>query len=273
MFFTYFHLHLVSDATGETLNAISRASCGQFENVKPIEHIYALVRSERQLERAVKAIEDAPGIVLYTIMNDKLRKKLEEKCKRLEIPCISVLDPTLSFLGKYLGQELTHKIGVQHELDIEYFDRIDALNFAMAHDDGQNTDNLDNADIVLIGVSRTSKTPTCMYLANRGLKVANIPIVTGAPLPLEIEHIKEPLIIGLVASPERLIQIRRNRLLTINADMESDYVDEQSVRDEVLHARKLFERYEWPVIDVTRRSIEETSAAILNLLTDHRGYI
>jgi len=179
----------------------------------------------------------------------------------------------LSFLGKYLGQEFSHKIGVQHELDLEYFDRIDALNFTMSHDDGQNTDNLEMADVVLVGVSRTSKTPTCMYLANRGLKAANIPIVTGASLPEGIENLKAPLVVGLIASPERLIQIRRNRLLSMNADMESEYVDEQSVRDEVVFARKLFERYEWPVIDVTRRSIEETSAAIFNLLTDHRGYI
>lgn len=273
MFFTYFHLHLVSDATGETLNAMSRACCGQFENVKPIEHIYALVRSDRQLDRAIRAIQDAPGIVLYTIMNDQLRNRLEERCKQLDVPCLSVLDPVLSFLGKYLGQEFSHKIGVQHELDLDYFDRIDALNFTMAHDDGQNTDNLDKADVVLVGVSRTSKTPTCMYLANRGLKAANIPIVPNAPLPPNIEHLRGPLVVGLIASPERLIQIRRNRLLTIQGDLESDYVDEQRVREEVVYARKTFEKFEWPIIDVTRRSIEETSAAIFNHLTDHRGYI
>ena len=273
MFFTYFHLHLVSDATGETLNAMSRACCGQFENVKPIEHIYALVRSDRQLDRAMRAIQDAPGIVLYTIMNDQLRNRLEERCKQLDVPCLSVLDPVLSFLGKYLGQEFSHKIGVQHELDLDYFDRIDALNFTMAHDDGQNTDNLDKADVVLVGVSRTSKTPTCMYLANRGLKAANIPIVPNAPLPPNIEHLRGPLVVGLIASPERLIQIRRNRLLTIQGDLESDYVDERRVREEVVYARKTFEKFDWPIIDVTRRSIEETSAAIFNHLTDHRGYI
>lgn len=273
MFFTYFHLHLVSDATGETLNAMSRACCGQFENVKPIEHIYALVRSDRQLDRAIRAIQDAPGIVLYTIMNDQLRNRLEERCKQLDVPCLSVLDPVLSFLGKYLGQEFSHKIGVQHELDLDYFDRIDALNFTMAHDDGQNTDNLDKADVVLVGVSRTSKTPTCMYLANRGLKAANIPIVPNAPLPQNIGNLRGPLVVGLLASPERLLQIRRNRLLTIQGDMESDYVDEQLVREEVIHARKTFEKFDWPIIDVTRRSIEETSAAIFNHLTDHRGYI
>lgn len=272
MFYTYFHLHLVSDATGETLNAISRATCGQFENVRPIEHIYALVRSERQLERALKSIEDAPGVVLYTIMNDDLRYQLELRCKQLEMPCLSVLDPTLGFLGKYLGQELSHKIGVQHELDVDYFARIDALNFTMAHDDGQSAYELEQADIVLVGVSRTSKTPTCMYLANRGLKAANIPIVTGVPLPLELESLSHPLIIGLVATPERLIQIRKNRLLAMQAALETDYVNEQAVRDEILYARRLFERNQWPIIDVTRRSIEETAAAIFNLLTDYRGY-
>ncbi len=270
-FFTYFHLHLVSDATGETLNAISRASCGQFESVKPIEHVYALVRSERQLERALKAIEDSPGLVLYTIMNNALRIKLEERCKSLNIPCLSVLDPVLSKLGSYLGQEFSHKIGVQHELDAAYFERIEALNYTITHDDGQNTHELENAHVVLVGVSRTSKTPTCMYLAHRGIKAANVPVVLSAQMPHELEKLKAPLVIGLIASAERLIQIRRNRLLTLHADLETDYVDQESVRGEIIFARRMFEKNKWPTIDVTRRSIEETAAAILSLLTEQRG--
>ncbi len=270
-FFTYFHLHLVSDATGETLNAISRASCGQFESVKPIEHVYALVRSERQLDRALKAIEEAPGIVLYTIMNNALRLKLETRCKELKVPSLSVLDPILSKLGSYLGQEFSHKIGAQHELDAAYFERIEALNYTITHDDGQNTHELEHSHVVLVGVSRTSKTPTCMYLANRGIKAANVPVVQEAPLPPELETLKAPLVVGLIASAERLIQIRRNRLLSLQADLETDYVDQEAVRGEIIYARRLFERNKWPTIDVTRRSIEETAAAILSLLTEQRG--
>jgi hypothetical protein len=261
----YFHLHLVSDSTGETLNAVGKAACAQFEMGRPIEHVYPLVRNRKQLERALVEIESAPGLVLHTMVNEELRNLLEQRCRELNLPSLGVLDPVMGLLASYLGTEVSHRPGAQHDLDARYFARIEALNYTMAHDDGQSAATLDRADVILIGVSRTSKTPTCIYLANRGIKAANIPIVLGVALPHELAGVKGPLVIGLIASPERLIQIRRNRLLSLNEEAETDYVDLDSVRAEVAFARRLFAEKGWPVIDVTRRSIEETAAAVLAL--------
>lgn len=265
---SFFHLHLVSDSTGETLNAVAKAAIAQFEMVHPIEHIYALVRGPRQLDRVLRQIEASPGIVMFTMASDKLRRELETRCRELQIPSIAVLDPVMQVLGAYLGTERTEKPGSQYTLDAEYFSRIDALNYTMAHDDGQNLDNLEEAQIVLVGVSRTSKTPTCMYLANRGIKAANYPLVPEIPVPQQIENLKSPLVVGLVASPERLMQIRRQRLLSLKEDSQTDYVDLDLIRAEVTAARRLYARHNWPIIDVSRRSIEETAAAILNLHTE-----
>lgn len=261
----YFHLHLVSDSTGETLNAVGKAACAQFETGRPIEHVYPLVRNRKQLDRALAEIEAAPGLVLHTIMNNELRALLEARCRELGQPSVAVLDPVMGVLGGYLGAEVSHRPGAQHDMDARYFARIDALNYTMAHDDGQSAATLDRADVVLVGVSRTSKTPTCIYLANRGVKAANIPIVLGLALPPELDELKRPLVVGLIASPERLIQIRRNRLLSLNEETETEYVDLDSVRAEVAFARRLFAEKGWAVIDVTRRSIEETAAAVLAL--------
>lgn len=265
-----FHLHLVSDATGETLNAVARAACAQYEDARPVEHVYALVRGPKQLERVLGEIETSPGIVMFTMVNDELRKRLETRCYEMQVPCISVLDPAMQALGSYLGKEISHKPGSQHAMDAEYFGRIDALNYTMSHDDGQSADDLDDADIILLGVSRTSKTPTCIYLANRGIKAANIPIVPGAPLPPDLETASHPLIVGLTTSPDRLIQIRKNRLLSLHEKTDTDYVSPEAVSDEVAYARRLYARNSWPVIDVTRRSIEETAAAVLNLYSDRQ---
>lgn len=261
----YYHLHLVSDSTGETLNAVAKAACAQFDMGRPIEHVYPLVRTRKQLDRALVEIESAPGLVLHTMVNQELREGLENRCRELGQTTVGVLDPVMGSLGSYLGAEVSHRPGAQHELDAKYFARIDALNFTMAHDDGQSAATLDMADVVLVGVSRTSKTPTCIYLANRGIKAANIPIVLGIALPPELDTVKRPLVIGLLASPERLIQIRRNRLLSLNEDAETEYVDLDAVRAEVAFARRLFAEKNWPVIDVTRRSIEETAAAVIAL--------
>ncbi|MCE9524375.1 MAG: kinase/pyrophosphorylase [Alphaproteobacteria bacterium] len=261
----YFHLHLVSDSTGETLNAVAKAACAQFDMGRPIEHVYPLVRTRKQVERALVEIESAPGLVLHTMVNSELRILLEDRCREFGQPSVAVLDPVMSLLGNYLGAEVSHRPGAQHDLDAKYFARIDALNFTMAHDDGQSTATLDMADVVLVGVSRTSKTPTCIYLANRGIKAANIPIVLGIALPPELDRLKRPLVVGLITSPDRLIQIRRNRLLTLNEETETDYVDLDAVRAEIAFARRLFADKGWPVIDVTRRSIEETAAAVLAL--------
>ncbi|WP_421933727.1 pyruvate, water dikinase regulatory protein [Phenylobacterium sp.] len=272
-FATYFHVHLVSDSTGETLNAMARAVCARFENVLPIEHIYALVRSPRQLERALTDIEAAPGVVIHTIVDDELRAALEEGCRKLDMACIAALDPLVSALSRYLGAALTRRVGVQHALDNDYFNRMDALNYAIGHDDGQGGQDLDQADVVLVGVSRTSKTPTCIYLAHRGVRAANVPLVPGRPPPEKLMTLKNALIVGLTISPDRLIQIRRNRLLSLKEDRESSYIDIEAVREETVLARRLYEKMDWPVIDVTRRSVEETAASVLNLLHGGHGQI
>ncbi|MCA6238697.1 pyruvate, water dikinase regulatory protein [Phenylobacterium sp.] len=267
---TYFHVHLVSDSTGETLNAMARAVCARFENVLPIEHYYALVRSPRQLERALADIEEAPGVVMHTIVDDTLRTALEEGCRRLDMPCIAALDPLVSALSRYLGAALTRRVGAQHALDTDYFNRMDALNYAIGHDDGQGGEELDQADVVLVGVSRTSKTPTCIYLAHRGIRAANFPLVPGRPVPEALTRLSSALVVGLTVSPDRLIQIRRNRLLSLKESRDTAYTDMEAVREEVVQARRLYERQGWPVIDVTRRSVEETAAAVLNLLQSNR---
>ena len=263
---TYFHVHLVSDSTGETLNAMSKAVCARFDDVLPIEHMYPLIRSERQLERVLREVEAAPGVVIHTIVDRELRMALETGCREVNSPCIAALDPMTAALGRYLGAQLTTRIAVQHTLDTEYFNRIEALNYAIGHDDGQGAQDLESADVVLVGVSRTSKTPTCIYLAHRGVRAANVPLVPGSDPPERLMTAKKALIVGLVVSPDRLIQIRRNRLLSLNEGRESSYVDQEAVREETIRARRLFEKQGWPVIDVTRRSVEETAAAVINLL-------
>jgi len=267
----FFHLHLVSDATGETLITVARAAAAQYASVAPIEHIYPLVRTEKQLDRVISEIEAAPGIVLYTMLDSALAERLQTKCREFSIPCLSILDPVLGLFQAYLGAESTKRVGAQHTLNAEYFKRIDALNYTMLHDDGQHTDDLEHADVVLTGVSRTSKTPTSIYLANRGVKTANVPLVPNMPVPAQLEQLTAPLVVGLYASPERIVQIRQNRLLGLNAHRDADlYVDRQAVAEEIAFSRKLCARHNWPIIDVTRRSIEETAAAVMALLTERR---
>jgi len=267
----FFHLHLVSDATGETLLTVARAAAAQYASVTPVEHIHPLIRTRRQLDRVFDEIEETPGIVLYTLLDRELSGPLEEKCRTLGLPFLSILDPVLQLFHSYLGGETKPRIGAQHLLNAEYFKRIDALNYTMLHDDGQHTDDLEQADVVLVGVSRTSKTPTSIYLANRGIKTANVPLVPNVPLPQNLEGLAQPLVVGLIASPERIVQIRQNRLLGLRAEHDADqYVDRQAVAEEVAFSRKLCGRHNWPVIDVTRRSIEETAAAIVALLTERR---
>jgi regulator of PEP synthase PpsR (kinase-PPPase family) len=267
----FFHLHLVSDATGETLITIARAAAAQYAMVAPIEHIFPLVRTEKQLERVITEIEAAPGIVLYTMLDRTLADRLEAKCREFSLPCMSILDPVLAMFQSYLGTESTKRVGAQHTLNADYFKRIDALNYTMLHDDGQHTDDLEHADVVLTGVSRTSKTPTSIYLANRGVKTANVPLVPNTPVPPQLEALKVPLVVGLFASPERIVQIRQNRLLGLNAHRDDDlYVDRQAVAEEIAFSRRLCAKHNWPIIDVTRRSIEETAAAVMALLTERR---
>jgi [pyruvate, water dikinase]-phosphate phosphotransferase / [pyruvate, water dikinase] kinase len=265
---TFLNVHLVSDSTGETLNAVLRAVAPLFEGVTPLEHSYYLVRSRRQLDRVLSEITSYPGVVLFTIASHELRDLLVEHCKSLNIPALPLLDQVLIMWEHHLKMQAGEKTGSKQALDEQYFKRIDALNYTMAHDDGQLVPEFDSAEVVLVGVSRTSKTPTSIYLANRGIRTANFPLVPKAPIPPPILALKKPLVVGLKVSPDRLIAIRRNRLLSLNADDSSEYVDEDAVREEITDANRLFERQGWPVIDVTRRSIEETSAAILNLLVE-----
>lgn len=268
---SYFHLHLVSDATGETLMAVGRAAAVQYASVSAIEHVYPLVRSQKQLDRVLAEIEANPGIVLYTLVDRELSDRLVARCKDFGCPCLSVLEPILSLFQNYLGAASTNRVGAQHMLNAEYFRRIDALNYTMMHDDGQLSENWDEADVLLVGVSRTSKTPTSIYLANRGIKTANYPLVPGIPLPARLEQLTKPLIVGLFASPERIVQIRENRVLSLNAPRDqSSYIDRAAVTEEVASSRRLFASRGWPIIDVTRRSIEETAAGIMSLLRDHR---
>ncbi|WP_084420773.1 pyruvate, water dikinase regulatory protein [Henriciella litoralis] len=270
----YFNVHLVSDSTGETLNAVMRAAAAQFENVMPLEHNYYLVRSERQLERVMREIEAAPGVVWFTISDEELRVKLEQFCRTRQIPTLPVLDPSIHLLSRHLGVSATDRVAGQHALNAEYFERIEAINFALAHDDGQNLQGLVNADVVLLGVSRTSKTPTCVYLANRGVKAGNIPLVPGVPTPDvldKLDPVNGPLVVGLKIGVERLVQIRSQRLMALNENSPTDYTDEEIVRAEVTEASRLFQRKKWAVIDVSRRSVEETAAAILNKLNQRHG--
>jgi [pyruvate, water dikinase]-phosphate phosphotransferase / [pyruvate, water dikinase] kinase len=267
---SYFHLHLVSDSTGETLIAASRAASAQYQGVASIEHVYPLVRTPAQLDRVIAEIENAPGIVLFTLVDNDLSRRLEESCEASGSPCLSVLGPILTLFKSYLGQNSTPRAGAQHMLNADYFKRIDALNFSMMSDDGQLPENLEHADIVLVGVSRTSKTPTSIYLANRGYKTANIPFVPQVRLPHALAYLRHPLVVGLVASADRIVQIRRNRLLSLNADARTDYVDRIAVVEELAASRRLFAERGWPTIDVSRRSIEESAAAVLDLYRAHR---
>ncbi|MGL4960562.1 MAG: pyruvate, water dikinase regulatory protein [Inquilinus sp.] len=261
-----FHLHLVSDSTGDTIHSVARACLAQFEGAEPIEHFWNLVRTNRQLDMVVEEIRDHPGVVVFTLVDDGLRHRLMDVCGTLGVPCISVLDPIMGALAQQLGMAGHGRPGRQHAMDAAYFHRIEAMDYALAHDDGHLTGDFHQADVILVGVSRTSKTPTCLYLANRGVKAANVPFVPGLPLPEDLHRVSRPLIVGLTKDPERLIQLRRNRMQMLNQAQTTDYVDPEQVRSEVAEARRYFAKHRWPVLDVTRRAIEETAAEILSLL-------
>ena len=262
------HLHLLSDSTGETLDMVAKACLAQFDNVEALHHLWPMVRSEGHLDRVLDDVERRPGLVLYTVVNREIRRELERKCRQRGINAVSVLDPVIDALSAVSGQAAKGRAGRQHALDAAYFARVDAIQFTIAHDDGVGSENWEEADIILAGVSRTSKTPTSIYLANRGFKVANVPLVPESPPPPNLYRLKHPMIIGLTTNIERLIQIRRNRLLSLNQAPETDYVDSEAVNAELAFARRMFADNGWPVIDVTRRSIEETALAIVKLCAE-----
>lgn len=262
------HLHLLSDSTGETLEIVAKACLAQFDGVDVLRHFWPMVRSEGHLDRVIEDIERRPGLVLFTLANNNIRRELEQKCRRRGIYAVSALDPVTDALSAVLGQEAKARPGRQHAMDAAYFARVDAIQFTIAHDDGIGSENWEEADIVLAGVSRTSKTPTAIYLANRGFKVANIPLVPESPPPPALFNLENPLVVGLTTGSDRLIQIRRNRLLSLNQAPETDYVDSEAVTAELAFARRIFSDNGWPVIDVTRRSIEETAFAIVKLCNE-----
>lgn len=266
----FFHLHLVSDSTAETVSSIARATIAQFDNIDVREHTYVLVRTRGQIDQVLDSVRENPGFLMYTISDKSLRKQLKQGCEELNVPCISVLSRVISDLSSFLGRKTSsHQApGRQHEMDEEYFSRVEAINFALMHDDGQSVWDLDEADIILVGASRTSKSPTSMYLANKGYRVANVPYVPGVPLPDIIFELKNVLVVGLTISPEMLVQIRKNRLLSLSENRETDYINMESVKKELQDSRKLFTKKSWPMIDVSRRSVEETAACIIQLYSE-----
>ena len=269
---SFFHLHLISDSTGETLKTVANAATAQYGQMRAVEHHHSMVQTANQVDKVVEALEEEPGIVLYTMVDPALAERLETACRTLGLPSVSVLEPVLQLLQSYLGAPGDRRAGAQHVLDADYFRRIDALTFTMMHDDGQMVGSLDDADVVLVGISRTSKTPTSIYLANRGMKTANVPLVPNIPLPPGLEQVTRPLVVGLIASPERIVQMRENRVLSLNAAHSAeDYIDRRVVARELAGTRRLCASHGWPVIDVTQRSIEETSTAIMQLYADRKA--
>ncbi len=265
-----FNLHLVSDSTGETVSSVARAAIAQFDDIQEEEFNWTLVRSVAQLDKVIESIHENPGVVMYTLVDTALRERLKVECARRGLPCIAVLANIVNELSSYLGQEIHALPGRQHELNEDYFTRVDAINYALAHDDGQGNWELEDADIILVGVSRTSKSPTCMYLAYKGYKTANVPFVLDCPLPPNLETMAKPLIIGLTINPERLQQIRKTRLQSINQETDTNYVDMEYMQREISESRKLYQKNKWPVIDVTKRSVEETAATIIQYLKKHQ---
>ncbi|SNB68822.1 hypothetical protein SAMN07250955_106248 [Arboricoccus pini] len=266
------HLHLISDSTGETVTAVARAAVSQFEDVVPVEHVWFFIRSTSQLDKVLTIVDTLPGLILFTLVSPELRFALTERCRALNIPCVSVLDASMNALSALVGSSGTPAIGRQHAMDEGYFSRIAAMDFAMRHDDGQFADELNDADVVLVGVSRTSKTPTCVYLANRGIRAGNVPLVPDMPQRHLLERLNKPLVVGLTINPDSLSSIRRTRQQFMGVKpgdddhLGGDYADIERVRAELLVARRLFARMGWPEIDVTRRSVEETAASIYQML-------
>lgn len=265
------HLHLLSDSTGETLEMLAKAALAQFDDSDVIRHFWPMVRSRQHLDRILEEFKANPGLVLYTLVNPEIRARLEERCLAMGLPHVAALDAITTALEERLGQEARGRPGRQHAMDEAYFARVDAIQYTIAHDDGIAWEDWEEADIVLAGVSRTSKTPTSIYLANRGYKVANIPLVVESPPPKALFQLRGPMVVGLTTAAGRLVQIRRNRLLSLNESTETAYVDGERVEKEVAFARRMFADNGWPVIDVTRRSIEETAAAVIRLYQERKA--
>lgn len=267
---TFFHLHLISDSTGETLITAARAVAAQYSNWRSVEHITSMVRTSAELDKALEIIDQTPGIVLYTMVDPEHVATLQNRCAAMDVPALDVLAPVTKIFDTYLGDKVSGRMGAQHALDEDYFGRLEAIRFTMNHDDGNLPDKIEDAEIILIGISRTSKTPTSIYLAQRGVKTMNIPLVPGVDLPEQIKTAKKPMVVALIASAERILQVRENRLLAFDRDLTGDvYVDRASIHEELAWTKRLCKENNWSMIDVSKRSIEETAAAILALRVTH----
>lgn len=266
-----FNLHLVSDSTGETVSSVSRAAIAQFEDVEAEESMWTMIRTKSQIDRVLEGIQQNPGIVFFTIADPIMAETLKEECSKLGVPVVPVITRAIRELSYYLGVQPSRQTGKQHEMDDDYFEKVETINFSLAHDDGQQTWDLEEADIVIVGVSRTSKSPTSMYLAYRGFKTANVPYVPGCDLPGEVHNLKKPLVVALTISSERLVQIRKSRLASLDHGENTEYTDETVIEDEIAEAKKYFRQHKWPIIDVTRKSVEETAAIIISKYNIRNG--
>ncbi|MBL6785218.1 MAG: kinase/pyrophosphorylase [Rickettsiales bacterium] len=260
------NLHLISDSTGETLLSMSRAVLSQFTNVEVNEFVWSLVRSDVKIDKIIDSIKQNPGIVLYTILDEDLLKTLIKYCEENNLPCIAALDNIIHKFSKYIGENVVNHPGRQYKLDDDYFNRIDAINFTINHDDGQKLQDVENSDVIIVGPSRTSKSPTCIYLAYRGIKAANVPFVKEVQFSDKIAQIKNKLIVGFSIDPEILIQIRKARVKNLGAGGQFDYIDMKKVREELSAARRLYIENKWPIIDISRKSVEETATSIIQML-------
>jgi len=263
-----YHVYQVSDSTGETLDRIFLAIKAQFSNFNCKTIHYSFTRTKNQIDNIIsKSKTESNIIILYTIVDNNLAKYIADETKKHNIPCFEVLGSLILDFSKLLKQEATRKPSGQHVLDKDYYDRIEAVQFTISHDDGKIISDLDNSDVVLVGVSRTSKTPTSIYLANRGYKVTNIPLISNKNIPSQlIKNHKKTCVVGLVCDASRLSDVRRNRIQTIHKDRASDYTNEEKILDELENSKKIFKKYNWPIIDVTRKSVEETAASIIKIL-------
>lgn len=264
----YLKMHLVSDSTGETLRAVSNAAAAQFTEVEYEQTTYPMVRTKTQLERVLASIKKDKGVVLCTLVDEKLQEDLQEFCIREKISYMPVMESIVNLLEKDTGLSAINKPGGQHVLNDEYFKRIEAINYTLEHDDGEGQKNLEAADVIVVGVSRTSKTPTCIYLANKGIKAANYPLVPNVGISEELKSVKRPTVVALITSAQTLVEIRTKRALELGLkDKKTDYTNIHKVEEEVIAAKRIFANKGWPVIDITRRSVEETASAIMNIIS------
>lgn len=261
-------LHLISDSTGATLRAVSDAAAAQFTELIYQQKTYPMVRTITQLNRVLKTIKKEKGIVLCTLVEEEVREKLQKFCKKQDVLYFPVMENIVNVLEQYTGTKPINKPGGQHVVNDDYFKRIEAINYTLEHDDGQSQVNLEEADVIVVGVSRTSKTPTCIYLANQGIKAANYPLVPHIGISDELNEVKSTQVVALITSAHALVEIRRKRSVTLGiSDLDNDYIDIHKVEEEITAAKRIFANKGWPVIDITRRSVEETSSAIMNILS------